>query len=104
VKIQIVETCNHFGRYPKYAVIYCPACECLHRARLTHFLDPKNVWEYNGNPESPSLSPSCRLVTGDKECCHFTLEDGVLIYDKDSTHELAGKNVDLPDIPPEMVR
>ena len=36
---------------------------------------------------------------GESTICHYSLTAGKLVYYADSTHELAGKTVDLPDWP-----
>lgn len=37
---------------------------------------------------------------GHKEICHYWLHAGKIKYLPDCTHGMAGKTVDLPDIPP----
>lgn len=38
----------------------------------------KHVWNWDGNKDAPTLSPSIRCYTGDKTLWHGFLEHGVL--------------------------
>lgn len=83
------------GRY----VFWCPGCEALHQF--------DKGWTFDGNMESPTISPS--LLTrwhaeGDaagtvEQVCHLFLKGGVLQFLGDCTHLLAGKSVPLPELP-----
>lgn len=54
-------------------------------------------WEWDGNLESPTLSPS--ILTRGVGVCHSFLRAGVLEFLSDCTHQLAGQSVPLPDLP-----
>jgi hypothetical protein len=81
-------------------------------------------WTYNGDPNSPTLSPSLlvrsgHFTTGHKgpDCwcnymaregvdpgyrcrrCHTSVTDGRIYFHPDCSHSLAGKNVPIPDFP-----
>jgi len=59
-------------------------------------------WEYNRNPESPTLNPSIhRLDHSDppKTLCHHFLRDGVVQCLSDSDSKYAGTNVQLRELP-----
>jgi hypothetical protein len=78
-------------------------------------------WSFDGNLESPTFNPSVKItgkktVVDDKgewtgewvrdangnaidDCCHYFLHAGVLKFQTDSLHELAGQNVPLPNLP-----
>lgn len=57
-------------------------------------------WQFNGNLERPTFTPSL-LVTGYLNAehpngrCHSYITDGKIEYLSDSTHEFAGKTVEL---------
>lgn len=70
-------------------VIECPGCGSIH-----HFDDR---WTFNGDLEKPTFKPSY-LVHGSpvQPRCHSFVTDGQIAYLSDSTHDLAGKTVDLP--------
>lgn len=62
--------------------------------------DVKNPsWEFNGDLEKPTLSPSILTKGGYVEVCHSFLTDGVFEFLTDSTHPLAGQKVPIPDLP-----
>lgn len=85
----------------------CPGCA------EPHTID-ETIWTFDGNLERPTLAPSVK-VTGsrfiggpesdptDKALwpafvCHSFVRGGRIQFLADSTHALAGKTVDLPDI------
>ena len=74
---------------------YCPACASWHAA-----IDGR--WDFNGNYESPTFSPSL-LVTWtwgeqqEKKVCHFFVYNGKIQYLSDCTHDMAGQTVEIPD-------
>lgn len=97
-------------------VHWCPGCRQAH----TIF----DSWKFDGNLERPTFNPSVK-ITGKKivvdendrwaggwvrdaagepvdDCCHYFLHAGVLKFQGDSKHALAGKNVPLPDLPPHL--
>jgi hypothetical protein len=59
-------------------------------------------WTFNGDLERPTFSPSL-LVTGylnkkhPNGICHSYITNGQIQYLGDSTHELAGKTIELPE-------
>lgn len=57
-------------------------------------------WTFNGDLNSPTLSPSVRTRYGEALAytCHFFLRDGRIEYCGDSTHRLAGQTMDLPEL------
>lgn len=70
---------------------YCPACKELHT------VNPKG-WNFNGDYDKPTFSPSILVTWGDDRRCHSFIKDGEIQYLSDSTHELAGQTVDLEDV------
>lgn len=96
---------------------YCPGCDGPHQVGV----EPPAavVWGWNRNAERPTFSPSI-LVRGvrrmsDEEharytatrelpepvpvVCHSFVRDGRIEFLADSTHELAGQTVPIPDWP-----
>jgi hypothetical protein len=78
----------------------CPGCNDWH---VLH------GWTFNGNLEKPTFSPSVLVhsheALGDDDKtvittprCHSFVTDGRIQFLTDSTHELSGKTVDLPDV------
>lgn len=79
---------------------WCPGCEEMHVIPT----DRANGrgWAFDGNLACPTFSPSARIAAAWEEgptCCHYFLKAGRLQFCADSTHALAGKTVDLPDLP-----
>ena len=70
----------------------CPGCGEL------HCVGPS--WAFNGDMDRPTFSPSIlvRWGSGDPKRCHSFIRDGRIEFCSDSTHALAGKTVDLPEI------
>ncbi len=97
-----------------YACIYCPACDDWHCLSIG-----KDGWQFNGDIENPTFSPSllvksghyidggnketCEFCTGKSEyadcykcnICHSFIKDGKIQYLSDCTHDLAGKTIEL---------
>lgn len=76
----------------------CPGCACSHWV----WIEGPKRWQYNGNPDSPTFSPSI-LVNGNTVLspgmhrCHFYVREGTIAYLSDCTHHLAGKTI-LPEL------
>ena len=74
--------------------IECPACACAHR------FDTR--WRFNGVLELPTFEPS--LITrrvnanGVEIVCHSAVIDGKIQFLLDSTHEMAGLVIVLPEV------
>ena len=88
----------------EYYTFYCQGCKMQH----TYTVNSDNSgWQFNGNIESPTFTPSLlnrqqimnkeTETLEDKTRCHLFITNGKLEYCGDCTHELAGKTVDLLD-------
>ena len=93
---------------------WCPGCKRGHA--IVHKQNPHNpngpVWTWNGDVNKPTFSPSL-LITypANSEAteefkewrterrCHSFIIDGKIQFLSDSTHELSGQTVDIPDFP-----
>lgn len=101
----------------------CPGCNQRHQVTT----DPTTGWQFNGNVDSPTFSPSVLVrrghyartppIPGNCACdyqqrhpdeepwqwpcglCHSFVRDGMIQFLPDCTHALAGQTVPLPDIP-----
>ncbi len=89
-------------------IIECPACGHGHFFNNAHgaLQHPrKQNWDFNGNLESPSFTPSM-LVTvppmngKPKQICHSFVTDGQIRFLNDCTHKYAGQTLELPEIEP----
>lgn len=105
----------------------CPGCSFNHVLNVDAHNRP--AWGFNGNAESPTITPSIRAMSGhyvggrtsaeeclwcgpkreDDDCrdlcyvCHSFVTDGKIQFLSDSTHHLSGQTVDLPDVQPDEV-
>ena len=98
------------GRDESVMVFHCPACKDDHHVTVGGI----HGWDWNGDVDSPSLSPSIRVTrtvyerdgNGDpipetvrQVDCHTWMTDGRLKYFPDCYHEMAGmKWIEMPEI------
>jgi len=71
----------------------CPGCNEYHGV--------DNTWEFNGNYEHPTLSPSVLvewIEAGTNKRCHSFVREGRIEFLGDCTHGFAGSTVDLPEV------
>lgn len=74
-------------------IFWCPACNSGHEVKIG-----RNGWEWNNRDDSPTIAPSVYVSVNDWKC-HCVVKDGRIEYLTDSTHDLRGKSVELPDWP-----
>lgn len=89
--------------YPNSGVWWwCPGCDMAHRATLAGMDGP--AWEFNGDVEHPTLSPSVltRWSDGTPQVCHCFMRDGSLEFLPDCTHSLAGQTVAMCPLPADL--
>lgn len=85
----------------------CPGCKGWHVVNVESDARPR--WDWNGDVDRPTFSPSILVRTGravdptfkpepgdPPEVCHSFVTDGRIQFLTDSTHDLAGQTVDLP--------
>jgi hypothetical protein len=89
---------------------WCPGCRERHLINIVRD-DCGPAWDWNGNAESPTFSPSVLIRANhprnDHEVehpveytqCHYFIRAGMIQFCSDSRHELAGQTVPLPDFP-----
>lgn len=81
---------------PCYPLVFCPGCNEI------HVFDQR--WTWDGNTNEPTFSPSMLSRSPDhvditKQVCHSFLKKGVWQFLSDCTHELAGQNVPMINLP-----
>lgn len=93
----------------RYGVRFrCPGCDDEHTVPAA---PSPGGWRFNEDYESPTLEPSILVyphgllledgvTRGETPRCHSFVAGGRISYCSDSTHALAGRTVDLPDLPP----
>lgn len=101
---KLAKVSNHPGLY----LFRCPGCEHLHQISDKTDTGPGHKWEFNGDLDRPTFSPSYLLwhpgmrggkATGERtNICHSFIKDGKIQFLNDCFHHLAGKTVDLPEI------
>jgi hypothetical protein len=93
-------------RVATYYSFYCPGCKHEHSFMIA---EDNSQWWFNGNLERPSFTPSLlnvmkikNEVTGvyniEKERCHLIITDGMIHFQTDCQHELAGQIIELPEV------
>ena len=110
---------------PGMANVYfkCPGCNCDHGVWTEKNDQAHAVWDFNGNMDAPTFSPSILVrwvetpqnlekdekgnfikgadgrVKGAKDMvCHSFITNGMIQFLGDCTHELAGKTVEMIEI------
>lgn len=83
-------------------MIFCPGCKCGHGIWTTKRNGNECIWEFNGNLEKPTVSPSLLVhgfneITNKEYRCHSFIKDGKIQFLNDCSHELKGQTVDLPE-------
>lgn len=73
-------------------MFYCPACKFYHVYEVPR-------WQKSGTDEQPTFTPSLSVKFGTnfENHCHLFVTAGVIEYQGDCTHSMAGKKVPLPE-------
>lgn len=105
-KARLVAVDDH-GHHYECLQFVCPGCEAA-GATGVHML-PVNAaggigypsWTWDGDIDAPTLSPSILTHGGPLQDlrCHSFLRGGIFEFLADSTHQLAGQRVPIPDLP-----
>lgn len=82
-----------------YVAFWCPGCDSVHAIPV----EGPRAWGYNGNPESPTFTPSilCNAWAANptRPVCHSFVRDGQIQFLGDCTHSLAGQTLPIPPWP-----
>jgi hypothetical protein len=87
---------------------WCPGCESMHVFYTNKPAAGGALWTFNGDLERPTFGPSMVITTEayedegvhlPQERCHYWLRSGGIEYLHDSTHQLKGLHIALPDLP-----
>lgn len=73
----------------------CPGCKCGHLVTTKAPNDMGAQWTWNGSLTAPTFQPSI-LLQGNPRC-HSFVENGMIRFLSDCSHELAGKTVPLEE-------
>lgn len=101
-----IRTIQHGDDESTYSALMftCPGCAEMHGNDGIHIL-PVNTtlvqpsWDWDGDLEFPTISPSILTGKGGPQRCHSFLRNGNFQFLSDSTHSLAGRTVEMPDLP-----
>jgi hypothetical protein len=82
---------------------WCPACGCAHAVWTTG----RVKWTFNGDLDKATFEPSLMISGGGsfnedgvwrlKPACHVVVTNGILNYQLDSGHKLAGQSIPMED-------
>jgi hypothetical protein len=81
---------------------WCPGCKGMHAIAVEKPFDNGARWTFSGDQDKPTFNPSVKIDMrrlGETSVCHYFIRDGQIDFCGDSTHELSGASVPLPDIP-----
>ena len=107
----VVRQVDDHGNHYTALMFCCPGCaenvggDGIHMLSVNSPNKPPS-WEWNGNLEHPTLSPS--ILTHNRPydskgvpqgICHSFLKDGVFEYLSDCTHSMAGQEVPMTELP-----
>jgi Family of unknown function (DUF6527) len=83
----------------RFIAVMCPGCGYEHAFTVDMPDGNGNQWDYNGDKEKPTFSPSM-LVFKDRPAarCHSIVEQGQIKFQMDCFHELKGQTHELPQI------
>lgn len=77
---------------------HCPACGGGHGVPV----EGERAWQWNGDLVKPTLKPSLLVNVGGgnktQPICHIFITDGRIQYLADSTHDFAGKTIEMEKI------
>lgn len=80
---------------------HCPGCQYEHLIPVKTGEKVPEAWQWNGDHAKPTIQPSLLVNVGGANptapICHSFVTDGQIQFLTDSTHELAGQTVDLPE-------
>ena len=96
VKLHYMGDGNLGPRGGKLYVFHCPGCECGHPFEVEA---PNGAgWQWNGSLEKPTFTPSLLCNQNSAESrCHSIVTDGMIAFQGDCWHALAGQTVEIPD-------
>jgi hypothetical protein len=112
--VAIVRAVDHAEISYDCLMFICPGCKVdkdwgsgLHMLPITNTYGKRPQWTFDGNLESPTLSPSILTRSNWKEkeiICHSFLVAGVFDFLSDCTHSLAGKKVPMEPLPDWVIK
>ena len=85
--------------YPGLFAHWCPGCGCAHMLEISSIQADERRLGFDGDVRCPSFEPDIVRVDRNGKFCRYSIKAGRVRYDRECTHALAGKTIDLPDFP-----
>jgi len=74
-------------------IFWCPGC------RANHTFDVRDgEWEFDGDWENPTFSPSLNLIPQGGRC-HLFVKNGIIEFLGDCKHHLCGQHIPMVELP-----
>ncbi len=96
-KVILVESMKESGTYAHW----CEGCGGTHWINTTERNSLNAIWKFNKDVNVPTFHPSIK-ITAHEYCCHYFIKAGVIQYQSDCTHKLAGQDLQLKDMKDEQ--
>ncbi len=95
---------RHYGPLRSLHEHWCPGCENTHQIAVKQPFKNGAQWTFDGNAQAPTFAPSVNVAANfPKLRCHYFIRAGKIEFCGDCHHDLRGKTVELPDIPPDWL-
>lgn len=105
-----VRTVDDHGVVYTALMFVCPGCSTMPGGGSGLHMLPVNSaqkrpsWDWDGNLDAPTLSPSILTRGAAGAVCHSFLRGGVFEFLSDCTNPLAGQHVPMPPLPDWVTR
>lgn len=73
-------------------VFDCPACGEEHTVT--------NEFGFNGDINNPTFDEPVKVIGAGESVCHFRITDGMIEFNDDCTHAMAGEYMEMLDMEP----
>lgn len=78
---------------------HCPGCGYGHSFCIKSTIPGRPVWEWNGDMNLPTFSPSLLVNQHHPESrCHLFLRNGIIEFLGDCFHDLKGRHIPLGEV------
>ena len=85
--------------HPNAYLHWCPACMKAHQLIVGMPACDERTLGYDGDWNMPTFYPEVEHVDANGKVCRYELRGGRLIFNDLCTHDLAGKEFELPYFP-----
>lgn len=92
-KTAVVNQAGEF-QYDHYTW-WCPGCQQIHIWQV----GGPTSWEFDGNMEKPTVSPSILTHVREDRGCHVFIVAGMIQFLPDSWHGLKGMTIPMAELP-----